>query len=73
MPNLCGHLVSEEATESATLVREYVGELLNRNAAIFAGAGLSAASGYVDWKGLLKDLIEDLKLNADEESDLVRI
>lgn len=65
--------MSTEATAESTLVREFVSELLNRNAAIFAGAGLSVASGYVDWKGLLKDIFTDLKLDPDREPDLVRV
>ena len=31
------------------------------------------ASGYVDWKGLLKDIVHDLGLNPDEEPDLVTL
>jgi hypothetical protein len=65
--------MSSEAVADSTLIREFVSELLNRNAAIFAGAGLSVASGYVDWKGLLKDIFADLQLDPDKESDLVRV
>ena len=45
---------------AAVFVREYTRELHNKNAAVFAGAGLSIASGYVDWPGLLRELIQDL-------------
>jgi hypothetical protein len=65
--------MSNEAVSKAVLIREFTRELHNKNAAIFAGAGLSLASGYVDWKGLLRDLIEDLELNPDDEDDLVTL
>lgn len=55
------------------LIREFTRELHNRNAAVFIGAGLSKDSGYVDWKGLLKDVIIDLGLNPDKEHDLVTV
>ncbi len=43
------------------------------NAAIFAGAGLSRPSGYVDWPGLLREIAKDLGLDVDRETDLVAI
>lgn len=50
-----------------------INELQNENLAIFAGAGLSRASGYVDWKTLLADIAEELGLKIDEETDLVSV
>lgn len=50
--------MSNEAISPSTFVREYTRELHNKNAAVFAGAGLSMGSGYVDWKGLLREIIE---------------
>jgi hypothetical protein len=47
---------NEEAIAATTFIREYTRELHNKNAAVFAGAGLSMASGYVGWPGLLKEL-----------------
>ena len=38
---------------------------------MFAGAGLSRASGYVDWRGLLKHIAEDLGTDIDRETDLL--
>ena len=43
------------------------------DAALFIGAGLSRAAGYVDWKALLKDIAAELKLDIHRESDLVAI
>jgi hypothetical protein len=65
--------MSSEAISASTFIREYTRELHNMNAAIFAGAGLSMASGYVDWPGLLKELIQDLGLDPEKEHDLVTL
>lgn len=54
-------------------VDDITSELQERNVAIFAGAGLSVASGFVDWKGLLKPLADELRLDVDREHDLVRV
>ena len=51
----------------------YSKALLDGNAAVFAGAGLSRASGYVDWKGLLRETAEHLGLDVDRETDLVAL
>ena len=63
--------MSSEAITASTFIREYTRELHNKNAAIFAGAGLSMDSGYVDWPGLLRELIQDLGLDPEKEHDLV--
>lgn len=65
--------MSTEAISKATFVREYTRELHNKNAAVFAGAGLSMPSGYVDWKELLREIIQDLDLDPDKEHDLVTV
>jgi hypothetical protein len=65
--------MSAEAIAAATFIREYTRELHNNNAAVFAGAGLSMASGYVDWPGLLEELIQDLGLDPAKEHDLVTV
>lgn len=48
-------------------------ELENNNVSIFAGAGLSRGNGFVDWKGLLRDIASELSLNIDKEHDLVTV
>lgn len=65
--------MSTEAIPAATFIREYTRELHNKNAAVFAGAGLSVASGYVDWGALLAEIIQDLGLDPKKEHDLVTI
>ena len=47
----------DEAISQSAFLREFTRELHNRNAAIFAGAGLSMASGYVDWKAFRETTI----------------
>src|SRR5256885_3333992 len=65
--------MSAEAISVAVFIREYTRELHNKNAAVFAGAGLSMASGYVDWKRLLETIVTDLGLDPDNEYDLVTL
>ena len=55
--------------ELDAFVKEYVKELHNETAAIFAGAGLSVGKGFVDWVGLLQPLAAELGLDAARESD----
>jgi hypothetical protein len=54
-------------------IGEYVEFIEGGSAAVFAGAGLSASAGYVDWKGLLKPFAEELKLDVEKEHDLVTL
>lgn len=65
--------MSAYAIREEELVREFTRELRNSNAAIFAGAGLSMASGYLNWAGLLEEIIRDLRLDPEKEHDLVTI
>ncbi len=54
-------------------VNKFIKSINSDTAAIFAGAGLSVASGLVNWKELLKDIANELKLNIDKEDDLIAI
>lgn len=65
--------MSTEAISTQVFVRDFTRELHAQNAAVFAGAGLSMASGYVDWKGLLEELVRDLHLDPERETDLVSV
>jgi hypothetical protein len=60
-------------TAIETFIKKYTKELLEDNAAIFAGAGLSVSSGYVNWKELLRDIANELGLDINKENDLVAI
>lgn len=54
-------------------LNEYSRALADGNAALFVGAGMSVASGMVDWRGLLRDVAHGLGLDVDEESDLIAL
>ena len=56
-----------------TLIKKYTNAIREGNAAIFAGAGLSRPSGFVDWKTFLKPLAEELELDIDKEADLLSL
>lgn len=60
-------------TSKESFLRVYSKAVNEGYAAIFAGAGLSMSSGYVDWKTLLKPFAKELNLNIDEEYDLARL
>ena len=63
-----------EIMKKEYLIRELVNELSANNLAIFAGAGLSVDAGFVDWKGLLKGLADELDLDIHkEENNLVSL
>lgn len=55
------------------LIREYAKAIREGNAAIFAGAGLSRPSGFVDWKELLRPLAADIGLDVDKENDMLSV
>ena len=59
--------------EQNTMINRIVKELEESNFAVFAGAGLSAPSGYVNWKELLRPLAVELNLDIDKETDLVSL
>lgn len=54
-------------------IKEYSRAVEQGTAAIFAGAGMSRESGYVNWKNLLRDFANDIRLDVDKESDLISI
>ncbi|HBB86831.1 MAG TPA: hypothetical protein DC047_04380 [Blastocatellia bacterium] len=59
--------------ELGAFITDFVKDLASNNVAIFAGAGLSKATGYVDWPGLLTDIAEELGLQIDKETDLISL
>ncbi|WP_425619000.1 SIR2 family protein [Anatilimnocola sp. NA78] len=61
------------AIDRKIFIREYSEAMRNGSAAMFVGAGVSKAAGYVDWKGLLKEIAEDLGLDVERESDLITL
>lgn len=53
--------------------RKYARDMADGTVAVFAGAGLSASVGFVDWKTLLAPFADELDLDIERESEnLVR-
>lgn len=61
------------SAEHKRFIRLYGDALANRDAALFIGAGVSRAAGFVDWKSLLREIADELELDVDRESDLVAL
>lgn len=59
--------------EQRKFIRDYGNKVLNGEGALFVGAGASRAAGFVDWRGLLTDVAEDLDLNIHKEHDLLAL
>jgi hypothetical protein len=59
--------------EHSDFIQNYTNAVAEGNAALFVGAGLSRASGFLDWKGLLRDCARELKLDLNREHDLVAV
>ncbi|MBP7359775.1 MAG: SIR2 family protein [Prevotella sp.] len=53
------------------IIEEYSKEIENGTAAVFAGAGLSIVSGYVNWKGLLAIAAKELGVTITDNTNLV--
>ncbi len=66
-------VIMEFTSQQKTFINVYAAEILNGDAAIFAGAGLSASLGFVNWKELLKDLADELNLKIEKEHDLISV
>jgi len=60
-------------TQLESFYKHFVKAMHEGNAGVFVGAGLSRACGFVDWKGLLKEIATDLGLDIDEETDLIAL
>lgn len=54
-------------------LRDVGKELLEENVAVFAGAGMSAGAGFVNWAELLRPIADELGLDVDKENDLVAL
>jgi len=59
--------------EREEFLETFLKELNENNAAVFIGAGLSKAAGYVDWPGLMAPVAKALGLDAAKEVDLVAL
>jgi hypothetical protein len=61
------------SNEIEAFIKDFVNDLAENNAAIFAGAGMSKAAGYVNWSELLEDIADELGLKIDKEYDLISL
>lgn len=60
-------------SDTNDFINHYVKALKENNAVIFAGAGLSVAAGFFDWKQLLTPIAAKLRLDINEEYDLTAL
>lgn len=61
------------AISTSKFLKDYSNAVIQGHAAIFAGAGFSASAGFVDWKGLIRDLATEIGLDVDKEYDMVSL
>lgn len=59
--------------EKESFLRDIGKELVEENVAVFAGAGMSAGVGFVNWADLLRPIADELGLDVDKEHDLVAL
>src|SRR5262245_46669731 len=55
------------------LINGYLSAIHDGAAAFFIGAGISRESGFVDWKGFLKECADEIGLDLTIERDLVAV
>ena len=55
------------------LIKKFTFAIREGNAAIFAGAGLSIDSGYVNWTELLRPFAKQIGLEIDKENDYLAV
>jgi hypothetical protein len=61
------------SNEIEAFIKDYVNDLTEGAAAIFAGAGMSKSVGFVNWPELLTDIATELGLSIDKEHDLISL
>ncbi|HCA7116165.1 TPA: hypothetical protein K8017_002673, partial [Staphylococcus pseudintermedius] len=59
--------------EIQSFIKNYLEEIQDGRAAIFAGAGLSVDVGVVSWKELLREAANEIGIDVDKEHDLVSV
>ncbi|WP_459211399.1 SIR2 family protein [Aquimarina rhabdastrellae] len=59
--------------EIEAFIKDFIIDLEENNTAIFAGAGMSKAAGYVNWAELMEDIAEELGLQINKEYDLISL
>ena len=59
--------------EVEAFIKDFVKDLAENNVAVFAGAGMSSGAGYVDWRGLLTEIANEVGLDVKLEHDLISL
>ena len=59
--------------ERVSFINDFVDEIREEKAAIFAGAGLSIPTGNLNWKDLLREDAKAIGINVDLEHDLLAV
>jgi hypothetical protein len=59
--------------EQLSFVRMFGERVLNGEAGLFIGAGVSRQAGFIDWKELLRETAHELDLDIDKEHDLLAL
>lgn len=59
--------------EIEIFIKDFVKDLDEGTASIFAGAGLSVPAGFVNWTDLMAEIAHDLGLDIKKEKDLVSL
>jgi len=66
-------MTSQFSPEIEAFIKTYVKDIEAGVAAVFAGAGLSKSSGFVNWSELLSEITEELGLKVELEHDLISV
>lgn len=64
---------SDFSPDIRSFINTFANDIADDNAAIFAGAGLSVPSGYVNWSELMREIAEELGLDVDRETNLIAV
>ncbi|MDT4012500.1 MULTISPECIES: SIR2 family protein [Staphylococcus] len=54
-------------------IKKYLKAVKDGDAAIFAGAGTSISSGFLDWKSLVEEFAKEINLDVNKEHDLTKV
>ena len=63
----------KEKNEIEIFIKDFVRDLNEGTASIFAGAGLSVPAGFVNWTELMAEIAHDLGLDIKNEKDLISL
>ncbi len=73
MPSAATAKLHAFSPDIEAFISTFADDIADGSAAIFAGAGLSVSVGYVDWRGLMREIAHELGLSVDRETNLVAV